>query len=249
MVIDTSKFNLIGHRGGGWREPENTLRAMRAGVSRGATAIEIDVHETLDGQLIVCHDPYVDRTTNGEGKIREMTLKEIRELDAGKGERIPTIDEVLRFCRENDIGLVYEIKAPDIEQKSVEMLRHYDMVENTIVESFLQPSVVRIKELDSEICSLLNYDQWAPAKNPERRVKRIDRMIKKVRELGLDGVSPQFLNVDVDMVTKVKDEKLLILVWVPISKRAIQKAFNWQLHGVITDRPEKVLRVLGGSEN
>ncbi|MEM3426627.1 MAG: glycerophosphodiester phosphodiesterase family protein, partial [Thermoproteota archaeon] len=87
----------IGHRGARFYEPENTLRSFRKALELGVDAVELDVRRTRDGELVVIHDAEVDRTTNGKGLVRELTLEEIRRLDAGKGEKIPTLEEALDF--------------------------------------------------------------------------------------------------------------------------------------------------------
>ena len=84
----------IGHRGAAGHEPENTLRSVRRALELGADAVEIDVYN-LDGELIVIHDSTLNRTTNGRGPLRRRTLAQLRALDAGKGERIPLLSEVI----------------------------------------------------------------------------------------------------------------------------------------------------------
>jgi glycerophosphoryl diester phosphodiesterase len=99
---------LSSHRGANWTHPENTLAAFREAIRRGAHQIELDVYLTVHGDLVVIHDVLVDRTTDGTGDIRRMTLAEIKRLDAGSwkhpmfaGERIPTLDEALRMMPHN----------------------------------------------------------------------------------------------------------------------------------------------------
>ncbi|HDI31391.1 MAG TPA: glycerophosphodiester phosphodiesterase, partial [Thermofilum sp.] len=86
---------VIGHRGMRFVEPENTLRAIERALRCGVDAVEVDVRMTKDGRLVLMHDETVDRTTDGEGRVRDLTFNEIRRLDAGKGERVPTLEEVL----------------------------------------------------------------------------------------------------------------------------------------------------------
>ncbi len=88
-------FLIIGHRGASGTEPENTLRSFRKALEAGADGIELDVHLCASGELVVIHDYTVDRTTDGSGKVSDLPLDELRELDAGKGERIPLLTEVL----------------------------------------------------------------------------------------------------------------------------------------------------------
>lgn len=101
---------LIAHRGFSGRHPENTLRAFRAAEELGVDMVECDVHRSLDGQLVVIHDATLDRTTNGTGPVRARTLAEIQALDAGDGERVPTLEELLAAV---SLPVVVEVKTPE----------------------------------------------------------------------------------------------------------------------------------------
>ncbi|MYW19740.1 glycerophosphodiester phosphodiesterase, partial [Streptomyces sp. SID2955] len=92
-------FLTIGHRGVMGVEPENTLRSFAAAQRAGLDLIELDLHLSKDGALVVMHDADVDRTTDGSGPIAEKTLAELRALDAGRGERVPVFEEVLEAVR------------------------------------------------------------------------------------------------------------------------------------------------------
>ena len=102
---------VIAHRGHG-SEPENTMRAFRAGQAAGADRIEFDIQPDADGDYVVIHDPTVDRTTNGTGKVRELTTQQLLQLDAGKGQRLPLFSEVLDWAVKNDVALDIEVKHP-----------------------------------------------------------------------------------------------------------------------------------------
>src|ERR671938_850947 len=101
---------VVGHRGAMGHCPENTLASFERGLELGADWIELDVHLSRDGALIVIHDETLDRTTNGHGLVRERTLAELRQLDAGQGQRIPTLDEVLEWARAHETIVDIEIK-------------------------------------------------------------------------------------------------------------------------------------------
>ena len=102
---------VTSHRGAGFLEPENTLRAIRRAIALGADQVEIDVQLTRDGRLVLMHDATVDRTTNGTGAVADLTLDEIRQLDAGQGEQVPTLDEVLTLT-DGKITPQIELKGP-----------------------------------------------------------------------------------------------------------------------------------------
>src|SRR5215212_9974873 len=90
---------VVGHRGAAALEPENTLRGFRRGIELGCDYLECDVHLTRDGRLAVIHDDMVDRTTNGHGPVAGFSLEELRRLEAGQSECIPTLVEVLDTTR------------------------------------------------------------------------------------------------------------------------------------------------------
>lgn len=148
--------NLIpvaAHRGNSKYFPENTMAAYRSGVELGADMLEIDLHMTADGHLVMMHDHRVDRTTNGKGLIREKTLEEIRELDAGswkgeqfKGEKVPTFEEFLAFVREYpDLLLNVELKdypadsgefAYESAKKAIAMLRAENLMDRCVINTW-----------------------------------------------------------------------------------------------------------------
>jgi glycerophosphoryl diester phosphodiesterase len=99
-----------GHRGNPAEQPENTLASFRSAIDVGVDMIECDVHLSSDGQLVVIHDHTLERTTNGSGLVRQHTLAELRELDAGGGERLPVLAEVCELARGAGVGLCVEIK-------------------------------------------------------------------------------------------------------------------------------------------
>jgi glycerophosphoryl diester phosphodiesterase len=100
----------IAHRGASASEPENTLRAIRAALGLKVDGIEIDVHN-VGGHLVVIHDLHVDRTTDGRGPLLDFTFERLRQLDAGKGERIPTLEEVADVIGRR-VPLIIELKGP-----------------------------------------------------------------------------------------------------------------------------------------
>ena len=93
----------VAHRGASAQYPENTLLAFRRAIEQGVDALEIDIRSTADDELIVMHDPTLERTTNGHGNVRTQNLQEIRQLDAGQGEKVPLLQEVIQMAREAQI--------------------------------------------------------------------------------------------------------------------------------------------------
>ena len=133
---------IIAHRGLSSLYPENTLVAFRKAIELGVDFIELDVRLSCDGELIVIHDDTFNRTTDGDGKVCELTLSEIKKYSAGKWfstsfkkERVPTLKEVFELIKKRT-KLLIEIKQPGIEKKLVNLIQQYDMTDNVICGSF-----------------------------------------------------------------------------------------------------------------
>lgn len=136
---------IIGHRGAMGYEPENTLRSFEKAISLGVDMIELDVYVLHDGTLVVIHDDKVDRTTNGTGYVMDKTFSQLRKLDAGKGERIPTLQEVLDLVNRR-AGIVIELKgegtATAVATVIEEYVRNHQwQYDDFIVSSFRHPEV------------------------------------------------------------------------------------------------------------
>jgi len=143
-------MKVVAHRGASRTEPENTLRAVRKAFEVGADWVEVDVRVSRDGRFVVIHDETVDRTTDGSGRVSEMTFDELRKLDAGMGERIPSLEEVLDEA-EGRGTLVLEVKVPGHEWRLMNLLRSLDAVDRVVVSSFYHKLVRNVKRLDPTV--------------------------------------------------------------------------------------------------
>ena len=155
---EPENMQIIAHRGGSGLGLENTLSCIEQGIASGADMIEIDVHLTKDGHLLVCHDETVDRTTDGQGKIKDMTLDELRALSVvdTKGniteEHLPTLNEVLELIN-GRAQLLIEIKQPQniypgIEQKLMDEIKKYNANSWVVVQSFNDSVLENIYAID-----------------------------------------------------------------------------------------------------
>lgn len=155
---------IVAHRGASAYEPENTLRAFQRAIELGAHMSELDAHLSKDGHVMIMHNATVEKTTNGTGAIKDMTLAELKKLDAGKGERIPTLQEVIDLVRGKN-GLYIELKGEGTPKSVVEVLRanHFTDRKQVIVGSFQPPLVKAVKELAPEITTSLLVSPVLPA--------------------------------------------------------------------------------------
>jgi glycerophosphoryl diester phosphodiesterase len=158
---------VIAHRGAKGEAPENTLAAFRLGLEQGCDAAELDIHMSRDGELMVCHDATIDRTTSGSGRIREMTADELRAHDAGAwfggefaGERIPLLQEVFELFPA-DVMINVEIKdyGDDVQPRLIELLARYNRFDSVIVSSFNHKCLARLKQLAPDVKIGLLYGE------------------------------------------------------------------------------------------
>lgn len=167
-VRNTGKVLVLGHRGAMGYAPENTMASFELGWELGSDMLELDVHLSRDNELIVMHDGDVSRTTDGEGRVRDMTLDEIKKLDAGvnhdarfKGQLVPALQEVLSWAK-GRIPLVIEIKgdphpAPGLEEVLVANIEQYQMSDEVMIISFHHPVVKKVKEINAGLATGVLY--------------------------------------------------------------------------------------------
>ena len=139
---------IIGHRGASAIAPPNTLKAFEKAIELKADYSEFDIHITKDGEIVIIHDSDTFNTTGVKGLIKEMTLDQIKSLDAGEGEKIPTLQELINIAR-NKMGLQIEIKATNLLDNLLEILKREDLVNTSIVSSFMLSEVQKLKLLQS----------------------------------------------------------------------------------------------------
>jgi len=155
---------FIAHRGGRIHKPENTLAAFQHAIDTGVDWIEMDVQQTKDGELIVIHDETVDRTTDGTGRVEDLTLEEIRALDAGNGEMVPTFAEVIALAKDNNVGILPEAKSPHlypgIGMKMVEAIVANGYVEKAVIQSFDPGTLENIQKINPDINVCPLYGLW-----------------------------------------------------------------------------------------
>jgi len=157
-------LQIIAHRGGPKYAPEDTLAAFRKSIAGNVDWLELDVQMTLDGVLVVIHDETVDRTTNGTGAVRDLTLEQIRALDAGQGEKVPTFEEVVELAKTNGVKILPETKSahlyPGMEEKMLQILEQANYLDQTVIQSFESGSLDKIHRLNpqAKLCAL--YGLW-----------------------------------------------------------------------------------------
>ena len=231
-----NRVQVIAHRGASNDAPENTLAAFELALEQGADCIELDCRVTCDGHLVVIHDATVDRTTNGSGKVSEMSLAEIRALDAGSwfhprfaGERVPTLQEALLLLR-GRCAVNVEIKGtkahqPGIEEKVVGLLRAARVpAESVIISSFDSSYFPRLRAIDAALRLALIFKAAPP----------------DLYELDVDLLHPSLESVAPGLMQKAKASGLQVNVWTVDAEQGWCRALALGVDGIITNVPGKL---------
>ncbi|MEU3526363.1 glycerophosphodiester phosphodiesterase family protein [Streptomyces sp. NPDC038707] len=216
-------FLTIGHRGVMGVEPENTLRSFVAAQRAGLDLIELDLHLSKDGALVVMHDAEVDRTTDGSGAIAEKTLAELRALDAGRGERVPVFEEVLEAVR---TPLQAEIKDVAAARALAEVMRARDLTARVEVSSFHDEAITEIARLVPGVRTALVASRYG--------TEVVDRAVAA----GAATVCLNVRRLTLEIVEHARASGLRILGWVVNTQEQLRLVRALELDGATTDYPE-----------
>lgn len=204
-------------------EPENTLRSFVAAEQAGLDVIELDLHLSQDGALVVMHDADVDRTTDGTGPIAERTLDELRTLDAGRGERVPVFEEVL-----DAVGspLQAEIKDLAAARALAEVMHRRSLVERVEVSSFHDEAIAEIARLVPGVRTALIASRFGP------------EVVERATEAGAETVCLNIRRLTLEVVEAARKADLKIIGWVVNTQDQLRLVRALGLDGATTDYPE-----------
>ncbi|MEU7381114.1 MULTISPECIES: glycerophosphodiester phosphodiesterase family protein [unclassified Streptomyces] len=216
-------FLTIGHRGVMGVEPENTLRSFVAAQQAGLDVIELDLHLSKDGALVVMHDDEVDRTTDGSGAIADKTLAELRSLDAGRGERIPVFEEVLDAVR---TPLQAEIKDVAAARALAGVLHERDLVSRVEVSSFHDEAITEIARLVPGVRTALVASRYGAD------------VVERATAAGAATVCLNIRRLTLEIVEQAREADLRIIGWVVNTLDHLRLVRALELDGATTDYPE-----------
>jgi glycerophosphoryl diester phosphodiesterase len=238
MGIEEKMFmkpKIIAHRGASAAAPENTIAAFQLALDLQADGIELDVMLTADKQLVVIHDDTVDRTTNGSGRVADMTLEEIRALDAGEGEKVPTLSEVLdAFGGKLLINIELKNYTSIFDTLPVEvskLIESYGLIENVLISSFNPFNISRVRRrIPDAKLGLITQ--------PEQAQHWIWRFFE------YDSLHPYFKDVDAILVSALHARNRKVNAWTVDDPKEIKRLVDLQVDGIITNDPKGAQEVL-----
>lgn len=229
-------IEIIGHRGIPLLEPENTMLGFRSALKHGAQQLELDVRLTKDRVPVVLHDVTVRRTTNGRGRISKLILEQVRDLDAGKGESVPMLEEVLDEFG-GKIYLHIDIKGRVSSTKIVRMIVKKKLERNVCISSFSHKTLRFIKRLSPHIAT-------AALVRKKRR-----RIVPYLHSLGVDALHVPYRVCTKSLVNALHGAGLKVRVWgVPDNVSAMKKLIDWKVDGMIVDRADTLRDLLRGDK-
>ncbi|MEU4499048.1 glycerophosphodiester phosphodiesterase family protein [Streptomyces sp. NBC_00210] len=204
-------------------EPENTLRSFVRAEQSGMDAIELDLHLSKDGALAVMHDADVDRTTDGTGPIADKTLAELRELDAGDGERVPVFEEVLDAVR---APLQAEIKDVAAARVLAEVMLRRDLAHRVEVSSFHDDAIAEIAKLVPGARTVLIASRWGAD------------IVDRAKAVGAASLALNIRRLTLETVEHAHGEGLQVIGWVVNTQEHLRLVRALELDGATTDFPE-----------
>jgi len=229
---------VIAHRGASGHRPENTLPAYELAVELGADMIEVDLHRTRDGAIVVTHDEDL-RGLGGAGEIADATLSEVRALDAGAGARVPTLDELLdgfgaRIALNLEIKRGVRAEYPGIEEAALAALEGRGLLERTLFSSFYDPVLARLRTRSARARVGLLISRKFPNEWPDR-----------ARRLGAEALHPELALVTPELVRAAHGEGLAVHVYTVDAPADLERMVELGVDGIFTNYPERLRRLCG----
>jgi glycerophosphoryl diester phosphodiesterase len=250
MLETLPRPTIFAHRGASAHAPENTLAAFELALAQGADGIELDAKLSADGHVVIIHDATVDRTTDRQGRVKDMSLAELRSLDAGgffadqyRGEKVPTLEEVFEALGKRmfvNVELTNYSTPGDYLVESVCMLvKKCGLQKQVLFSSFFASNLSKARRLLPEVPrGLLAFNgllgAWA-------------------RSFGFafgryQALHPNLKDVTPQQVQRVHRLKRRVHVWTVNTAEDMRRLFNWDVDAIFTDDPQLAVQVRGGAE-
>lgn len=226
-----TKQIVIAHKGASGYAPENTIRSFRRAYELGAHMVELDVRETLDGQLVCIHDKSVDRTTNGSGEVHKLSYEELSKLDAGDGEIVPLLEDVLKYVS-GKIQVNIELKTAGVENEVLKIIERTGMENNILISSFLHGTLATIRDLNKDTATAILFE------NP------IEDISQYALDFAANAINPHHNLISHELVAEAHAETLKVYPWTVNDLQRMKQLYAFGADGLITDYPDLALEIL-----
>jgi glycerophosphoryl diester phosphodiesterase len=230
---------MIAHRGASGYAPENTLAAFRRALAQGVTFMETDLQLSRDARFVAIHDDSVNRTTNGQGVVHDLSLAELRRLDAGSwfgsefsGERIPTLEEILAFAKKNDVVFYLELKPAGSwggEHALIGALRESGEIARCVVISFDALILANLRRIEPTLMTGLLCNGLA--ENP----------VDKAIDIGARQLAVRSDLVTPNLLAEARKKDLQVVCWTVNHPAHIRMLIDVGVDGIMSDYPDRLV--------
>jgi glycerophosphoryl diester phosphodiesterase len=234
------KISVIAHRGAAREAPENTLKSFQKAIDIGADCVEFDVHFAKDGEIVVIHDSKLKRTTGLAGNVKDFTSTELAQMDAGEGEHVPTLEEVIQLCK-GRIKFQIELKVPNIAEILYKKLADHHILGDVLISSFLHRELDEMKNLDFRVkCATLDPTgvRWVTSWISSRGI------ILNAKKFHADGTHPYYKIVTRKLVKRAHASGMFVHPWTVDDPKMIRQQLAWGVDGIITNDPQTLIGIL-----
>jgi glycerophosphoryl diester phosphodiesterase len=243
---------VAAHRGGAALWPENSLLAFRSALALGVDALELDLHLTADGEVVVLHDPTLERTSTGRGAVRDARLADLASVrlkmpeGAATAERVPTLAQVLDLAAQSSSELLPEIKVDahrqrydGIEEKVLALIRARGLLARTTIQAFQADTIRRLRELEPTARTMFLVGRG----DVERDRARPAEAVRRARELGATDLGMNHRLIDGDVVAAARAAGIRLAAWTVNDESDIRRVIDLGVDLVMSDRPDLAKRL------
>ena len=232
-------FINYAHRGASEYAPDSTKAAFDLGIKMNANGIETDLHKTKDGHIVLFHNDNLDRRSSGTGPLKDHTLEELKEMDFGawkdekyKGEKILTLEEFAQNYFHLDLTFALELKAPDCEKETLEIVKRYGVENKVIITSFYYEYLEKVRELDKNI-----RIGWLIGKTGKEH-------LEKLKAINGQQICPQALYTEKEDVDLINSYGFRTRIWGISSIELMEKMCSFDIDGMTCNFPDKLYEYL-----
>jgi glycerophosphoryl diester phosphodiesterase len=226
-----NKIVSFAHAGGKKTLPENTLKAFRNAIELGADFIEFDLRLSKDNEIVIFHDPDTYDITSVPGLIKDSTLKELKMLNVGDGETMPTFREVVELA-DHKINLLLHIAAANMEAQIVSLLREYDYIDMTIASCMVYKYLFKLRDIEPKL-KLAAIEDLRSEEIPNWKTRK--KLIDNAANSKVYAINPEYHLIDSEFVTYAHQRKLKIFPWTVNDKNEMESLIHQGVDGIITD--------------
>ncbi|MFX0023521.1 MAG: glycerophosphodiester phosphodiesterase [Candidatus Hermodarchaeota archaeon] len=228
---------IIAHRGASSIAPPNTLKSFQKAIDLKADYVEFDVHQSNDGEIVIIHDAFINDLNGQKRLIKDMELLDLKTIDVGEGEKIPTIRELINIAK-GKIGLQCEVKAPGFSKELVELLNQENLIETSIISSFMFDELLELQKLNLKLKLALLIP-------PEiHSTRRLTKYCNKAIDNNFYAIHPYFKAINNEIIKVIHDNDILVNVWTVNKESDMREVLKMGVDGIISDDIHLLKKVL-----